>query len=729
LSESITSRVRPAQPTVAVVVPVYSGLEQTQRCLDSLLADTPRDVRREVLVVNDASPDPRLAEWIRAQAARGRFTLIEQPTNLGFPSTVNRALQYLDASEWAEADVVLLNADTRVPPGWLDKLHRAARSRPAVGTVTPFSNNASICSVPFADGCLGDPLLDVAVLDAAAARANPAMTLELPTGVGFCLYIRKDCLRAVGTFDVTAFGRGYGEETDFCRRARKAGFVHLLACDTYVYHEGQVSFGATEGDQRRVRAEALIHRRHPDYPGELLRWLRQDPAGPARMALALEIMRRGDRPVIAMVTHRLGGGVERHVRELDAYLRGHAWVLALRPGARAGAVELSVRGERLSFALPGEGDALVAVLRAAGTDRLHIHHAVGLPTTLWPLLERLGVPHDLTLHDYAIVNGNPTLTTRAGRFDPSLDPSRADDQADPRLAGILQAVARHAARRIVPSAEPGRILQRALPWLDTDAHPHPDRETFGPYPFPSAPALGATEPLRVLCLGALGREKGVETLRDVARLARRRGLPLAFVLIGSAHVPLGRTVAQRGPYRDEALAGLIQREKPHLAWFPVHWPETWSYTLSAALEMGLPVAATDLGAFHDRLAGRPLSWLLAHPLTAEQWLDVLMDIRERLSGGRPGSQLEPQPEPAGFYRQDYLAFARQRHETPSGLSKALLGRHLLSFYRQGERGRRPWLLSLALRVREWPLLGGLLGRIPYPLQRRLKRLLSRQPLH
>ena len=58
------------------------------------------------------------------------------------------------------------------------------------------------------------------------------------------MYIRRAALADIGLFDAEAFGRGYGEENDFCLRASARGWRHLLACDTFVYHEGAVSFGA-----------------------------------------------------------------------------------------------------------------------------------------------------------------------------------------------------------------------------------------------------------------------------------------------------------------------------------------------------------------------------------------------------------------------------------------------------------------------------------------------------
>ena len=68
--------------------------------------------------------------------------LLRNERNLGFTGTANRGMQL------SRADVVLLNSDTIVTAGWLDALCRCAATDPRIGTITPFSNNAEICSFP-----------------------------------------------------------------------------------------------------------------------------------------------------------------------------------------------------------------------------------------------------------------------------------------------------------------------------------------------------------------------------------------------------------------------------------------------------------------------------------------------------------------------------------------------------------------------------------------------------
>ena len=187
-----------------------------------------------------------------------------------------------------DRDVVLLNSDTEVNGDWLDRLARCAYADAHIGTVTPFSNNATICSYPDC-GKMNElpPGLSLAETDALFHRTHAGRWLEIPTAVGFCMYLRRDCLQAVGLFDEQRFGLGYGEENDFCMRAAKAGWRHALCADTYVYHVGGVSFGARQA-VLRDKAQAILRRLHPDYEQRIQEFLQNDPIEPLRRAVDRE---------------------------------------------------------------------------------------------------------------------------------------------------------------------------------------------------------------------------------------------------------------------------------------------------------------------------------------------------------------------------------------------------------------------------------------------------------
>ena len=266
---------------VDVIIPVYQDLAVTHRCLDSVLGHRQQRLH-EVIVIDDASPDPDLARYLDELAAAGRITLLRNAANQGFVVTANQGLAlHLDR------DVVLLNSDTEVTGDWLDRLMRCAYATTTTGTVTPFSNNATLCSYP-RPGVANKlpPGLSLAETDALFQRANAGRWLEIPTAVGFCMYIRRDCLQAVGAFDEHNFGLGYGEENDFCMRAARRGWRHALSADTFVYHLGGVSFGErrTALQEQGRKQLALLH---PDYEKKVHDFIRLDPVKPLRYAVDL----------------------------------------------------------------------------------------------------------------------------------------------------------------------------------------------------------------------------------------------------------------------------------------------------------------------------------------------------------------------------------------------------------------------------------------------------------
>ena len=280
----------------------------------------------------------------------------------------------------------------------------AAYGDQRVATVTPFSNNATICSYP--QFCKDNELpagYDTARLDALFARANAGQAVDVPTGVGFCMYIRRAALQAVGLFDEEHFGKGYGEENDFCIRAAQAGWRNLHALDTFVRHFGGVSFGEAKSPRERAAMQTL-RRLHPRYEGDVLRFVQADPAHPARMAVdvarILAPNQEGQpRPVILAVLHDRQGGTERHVHELAAALRERAQFIVLRPlpGQR---VSLRLpdpdEGFELVFSLQSEYPLLLDVLRQFGVCHIHYHHLLGHGDEVRRLPLRLGVGYDFT---------------------------------------------------------------------------------------------------------------------------------------------------------------------------------------------------------------------------------------------------------------------------------------------------------------------------------------------
>ncbi|GGY66354.1 glycosyltransferase family 2 protein [Pseudoduganella albidiflava] len=266
--------------SVSIVIPVYRELALVQACLNSVLASLKENATpARVVVVDDASPEPAVSAWLDKQAAAGRITLLRNACNLGFIETTNRGMR-----EFPDHDVLLLNADTQVHGDWIDRLSRALYAQPGIAAVTPWTNNGEISSFPAMSQAAPAPdQRELAALDDAAA-ATAAADVELPSCCGFTMLIRRTVLDTVGMLDGTALVRGYGEEVDWCMRARAAGWRHLHVPRVFVAHAGTVSFRA-EKTLRVAQNRSVVEARYPTYYAEHTAFRRDDPLATARAAL------------------------------------------------------------------------------------------------------------------------------------------------------------------------------------------------------------------------------------------------------------------------------------------------------------------------------------------------------------------------------------------------------------------------------------------------------------
>ena len=655
------------EPRVDVIVPVYSGTGETLRCLWSVL-DAPVTTPFELVVIDDVGPDPALAAMLEVLAKRGLFTLRRNAANQGFVATVNQGLRL-----HPQRDVVILNADTEVHNDWLDRLLEVAAADPRIATVTPLSNNATICSYP-------EPLhdnwlrleVDDAELDRLAARANAGRTAEAPTGVGFCMFMRRACLDAVGLLDEKNFGRGYGEENDWCQRAMHAGWSNVIAANIFVRHHGATSFGAETG-QRGVVALRTMARLHPTYDAQVREHIAADPLWEARARLDLARLAKHSRERNALlVCHDRGGGTERHVMEQAGTLqvRGRG-VFEMRPSKRPGAVSLNhprLIGLHAATAIPvGRPEFLVDALRALGITSIELHQTVDFPDVVPDMLlaarDTLGIELHATLHDYRAICPRINLARPNGRY--CGEPDAAGCNACLATDGLratsgdisswrerqLGFLARANGVR-VPDEDVALRLRRYLPGVVPQVCPH-DSVPTGAVAATRRDRKGdarAPGPARVLVLGAIGLVKGYDVVLQCARTARRLRLPVEFSLLGYSvdDTRLANAGVQLlGRYDDADVHALIAANDPDLVFLPSTCPETYCYTLSAALRSARPVVVFDIGAQGRRVRllapppSRALPLALAeHPERLLKRLIALVDGAPWADGLHPHAQTE-----------------------------------------------------------------------------------------
>ena len=627
--------VTPARRAVDVVIPCYRGLRLTLDCIGAVLATVPRTTR--VVVVDDASPEPELSAALQALHRGRRIRLIRHAGNRGFPAAANAGLRAC-----AGRDAVLLNSDTLVPPGWLERLRAAAYAAPDIGTATPLSNDATILSYP--DPAGGNPVPDaagVAAADALARAANGDAVADLPTGVGFCLYMRRDCLDQVGLFREDCFAQGYGEENDFCLRARHLGWRSVGALGVFVGHVGGASFG----DARRhliARNMRVLNRLHPGYDALVAAHEAADPLAPARRRMDERRWAAGRQPggAVVLVTHGGGGGVERIIGErCDALEAARQRPVVLRPTPGGCRVETPGAGfPNLCYAVPDELPALARLLRADRVRHLEEHHLLGHRPGIGALAKLLRVPVHAFIHDYARFCPRIALvgTNRTYCGEPDVEGCEAciadlgskleDGLTVPALLAHSAAGLAAAEVVIAPSADAAARVHRHFPGVRPVVQPWEDDSVLPPY------GAGPANPTRHVCvIGAIGLEKGYDVLLACVRDARRRDLPIRFTVVGytsdDERLMAAGPVFVTGEYRDADAVALIRAQAADLSFLPSVWPETWCFALSRAWQAGLQVAAFDLGGPAERLRATRRGWLLPLGLPPAAVNDALLRMR------------------------------------------------------------------------------------------------------
>ncbi|PXW51862.1 GT2 family glycosyltransferase [Chelatococcus asaccharovorans] len=502
---------------VTVLIPAYRNLPATRDCIEAVLREPGHGKRYDVIVVDDASPEPELSAYLRDLSAAGKIRLLAHARNMGFIGAVETGL-----AETTTSDVILLNADTVVPTGWLKRLRAAAYAADNIGTVTPLSNNGDLTSypVPFGEAPMPEPDY-LALIDATAARVNAGGIVDLPSGIGFCFYIRRTCLRALGFFGSDFLTHGYFEDVDFCLRAEEKGFRNVCATDVVVGHLGSASYlDAKRGLVLRNQAETL--RRFPDLRRHTTWFMETDPLATARHRITEglwpDVVRAHTAVVSTCVDTAAGEELLRNLQELQGLEEPleEAWI-HIAPEEHGAVTTLAVKVMgmvgRLPIALPlpaSESGRLEALLRTAGVKRIIVLAGEAPSPDVLAIAERLKAEVDAVLVEAPQTAGD--LDTALTAWSDLL--ARAGPIV-PGCAALRDALAAHGRE---PVHAPLMTLERAPP-ASRPAAGRPD-DPLAIVPLDDGPAAFALVRALALKLNQAGRDTPLlvvgETLDDAA---------------------------------------------------------------------------------------------------------------------------------------------------------------------------------------------------------------------
>ena len=597
---------------IDIIIPVYNAHHEAKACLESVLKNT-RGGTARITLIDDASTDQRINDWLleleKLTDAPLPLIVLRNMENLGFVGTVNRAMAL------SHHDVVLLNSDTLVTPGWLERLVECADNDPQTATVTPFSNNAEICSYPQLCGNTPANAFDVNSLVQALVEAHDGHCPIIPTAIGFCMFIRRRALDRVGLFDAVRFGRGYGEENDFCMRVRAAGFINRLCPAAFVIHHGGRSFLDDTAALKQLNLAQLTEL-YPDYSKEIEEFIANDPVEPARERVVQHLRAQGKTPMgyplppaVLFVTHAMGGGIEKHIQDLIE-LAGHALrIEILRPFGSNGLSLEDSSGQRIVWK-QSDRNKTINLLRDRHYQRMHLHHWHGHLPEILQLHRQLLVPLDITMHDFGLYCPRNNLSQDDVNYcgEPELEKCEQCIQLRPNpwqwrvevWREEMYALLRQAERVIAPSQAVSSRMQKHFPDITFQLMAHPPRHEWISH-VGSGPS-----PVKVLIPGGLSGFKGLHRVVAAAKWAQKHEVAVFFTIVGytSDAVPVwpALPLTITGEYPDAQLPHLLDLQRADVLWVPGQVPETWSYTLDAALMTGLPILAQESsGAVSERL--------------------------------------------------------------------------------------------------------------------------------
>jgi GT2 family glycosyltransferase/glycosyltransferase involved in cell wall biosynthesis len=227
-----------------LVVPVYNSMHHARACIESIYAHA--NLPFHLYVVDDCSDDYTRTELISilSRYDASSYTLTRNSQNKGYLQSVNFAI-----SQGDQPNVILINSDTVMTPGFLEKVKLAFDSDEKIGVINPVSTWANWTRIPFPNGYTISELAKE--VDKRSLKQLP----DINNASGFFFAVRRRLYDELGMFDIV-YDPGYYEEADFCMRAIEAGYRVVVDDSLYIFHYGWGSFMA-EGRNENMRKNRI----------------------------------------------------------------------------------------------------------------------------------------------------------------------------------------------------------------------------------------------------------------------------------------------------------------------------------------------------------------------------------------------------------------------------------------------------------------------------------------
>lgn len=626
---------------VDIIIPIYNAYEYTEECIKSVLQVT--DLTKHTLVlINDKSPDETILPMLQKYQIGNQdknIVVLEHKENQGFVRTVNEGMKY------SQNDVILLNSDTEVTKNWLEKLQNCAYSSPYIATVTPLTNNGTICSVPNF-GIDNELPVNMSLEQYAEMIEKIAKNRypELTTGNGFCLYIKRTVIEELGVFDAETFGKGYGEENDFCYRALDHGYTNVLCDNTFIYHKGTQSFkkeNLTESRAALIEEHMnLLRKKHPIYVQKTDQFIAHNPLRDIQENIDLNIHLYGKKRILYLVNEweedmEMTGGTSLHIKDIiQANLKNEIASFVLAPDKNdltrfklylyTGNLAKEIANFKTDINQYGQihytnqtyQKIVASIFDDFNITILHVHHFLFQTFDAIDLAKQRQIYSVITLHDLYMICPTVNMVYRDCfcEYDKEKDCSKCLKKRFGVNSNILEnwqntckQVLTKFDKIIVPSENTKKHFEKIYPTLvievvehgvsiiETQSREKKSKNTFD-----------------IAFVGAMAIHKGSNILKEL--IQKNHNPNLHIHLFGkSMEKELQKSKANyhnHGSYTRGQLPQLLIDNQIDLVCIFAPWPETYSYTLTESYMAQIPVLTFSIGAVGDRVQQDQLGWVI-----------------------------------------------------------------------------------------------------------------------
>lgn len=596
---------------VDIIVPVYNGLQ----FFDALFSGVEKTrMRYRLILIDDCSPDNKVKEYLEAYAKdRPEVILLRNEQNLGFLKTVNRGLKL------AQNHVVLLNTDVEVPEDWLERLMYPILCGTKVATTTPFTTCGTLCSFP--DFCKDNAIFEGMKLwqiDDVFRSMKPQYP-SMPTGIGFCMGLNRDALLEIGYLDEENFGKGYGEENDWCQRALRAGYRNVHVDNLYVYHKHGGSFLSEEKMMLLEKHSKKLLEKHPDYNKDVAEFCRIDPARMVRLYAIMQLLnQKTEVKTIVAFDHNLGGGATEYLnKKVKEELQKGCRFIIIRYDIYTNKYLFLYHYKDYKIQFFSENlELLLDMVRRV--EEIWINELVTYPK-LYDFMERITAWKEehqavlrMLLHDFFCICPAVNLMDHSGKYckaasDDICNKCIPDNKSNACLEYESGSIWRkkwedflnHCDEIFAFSDDSAELLNRAYPAVyKIRVIPHEPH-----YLPPISRKYKTTQTLNIGLLGVLCYKKGLDVVKEMVREIEKQNLNIRIRLIGVSDEEIdGPVFSYTGRYTREMLPKLTLEEDIDVFFIPSIWPETFSYTTSEIMSMKMPIAVFHIGAPVERVA-------------------------------------------------------------------------------------------------------------------------------